>query len=388
MKTLATFLVITITLQMGIAQDAIYNHGTLRMHDDVQIGFHEDFVNDGNFENGAGLAGFYGYEKSLTISGNSIPTFYDTEVAVDRGVFLYNSINILNNNNWITGNLVTPKSKKDIYVNFVKDAFYIGEGDFSLVDGFSAITNKDNFVFPVGDDERLRTLTINSTLINSFAKCAYFFESPNTPSNFGESFNTDKKESDFLSVSRKEFWSLEGEVPATVTLTWDQNSNLENLVRYIEDIKIVGWEKEKKMWVNLGNTHVEGEITEGFVTSNTFIPNEYEIITFGGNDTRLNEFVTLELDNYFVSPNGDGKNDYLVLEGIENSPNNEIQIFDRYGKMVYSKLHYKNEFNGISNRNIVINRGSGLPSGVYFYIITLLDLRQRHQGYLYLTSSD
>jgi len=373
---------------LGIAQDAIHNHGTLRMHDNVQVGFHENFVNDGNFENNAGLAGFYGYEKSLTISGNSIPTFHDTEIAVDRGVFLYNSINIVNNNNWITGNLVTPKSKKDIYANFLSDAFYIGESDFSFVDGYAAMTDKDNFVFPVGDDERLRTLSMTSTLVNPFAKCAYFFESPNTPSNFSGSFNTDKKESDFLSISRKEYWSIEGEVPATVTLTWDENSNLENLVTYIEDIKIVGWEKEKKMWVNLGNTHVEGEINEGSATSDTFIPSEYEIITFGGNDNRLNEFVTLELDNYFVSPNGDGKNDYLVLDGIENSPNNEIQIFDRYGKMVYSKLYYKNEFNGISNRGAVINRSSGLPSGVYFYIITFLDIRQRHQGYLYLTSSD
>lgn len=373
---------------MCIAQDAIYNHGLLRMHDDVQVGFHENFVNDGNFENDTGLAGFYGYDKSLTISGNYTPSFFDTEIAVDRGLYLYTKIDIVNNNNWIAGNLVTPKSKKDIYANFISDAFYIGERDFSLVDGYAAITDKDNFVFPVGDNDRLRTLSINSTLINSFAKCAYFFESPNTPSNFTGSFNTDKKESDFLSISRKEYWSLEGEVPATVTLTWDENSNLENLVRYIEDIKVVGWEKEKEMWVNLGNTNVEGEITEGLVTSNTFIPNEYEIITLGGNDTRLNEFVTIELGNYFVSPNGDGKNDYLVLEGIEDSPNNEIQIFDRYGKMVYSKLYYKNEFNGISNRGAVIKRSSGLPSGVYFYIITFLDLRQRHQGYLYLTAKD
>lgn len=373
---------------MGIGQDAIYNHGSLRMHDNVQVGFHEDFVNDGNFENNAGLAGFYGFEKSLTISGNSISTFYDTEIAVDRGLFLYTSINIINNNNWIAGNLITPKSKKDVFVNFVSDAFYIGEGDYSLVDGYTAITDKANFLFPVGDDERLRTLTINSTLPNQFAKCAYFFESPNTPSNFGESFNTDSKESEFLSVSRKEFWSLEGEVPAAVTLTWDENSNLENLVRYIEDVKIVGWEKERKMWVNLGNTDVEGDITEGSVTSNSFIPNEYEVITLGGNDSRLNEFVTIELGNYFISPNGDGKNDYLVLEGIEDSPNNEIQIFDRYGKMVYSKLYYNNEFNGISNRNVVINRASGLPAGVYFYIITFLDLRQRHQGYLYLTTTE
>jgi len=371
----------------AFSQEAVHNYGAMQMHESVAVGFHMDLINDGSFDQNSGLVGFYGYDKSLTVSGAFNPIFYDAEIVVDNGLFLDTGIGVINNGNLITGDIITPRNNTNIFPNFIDNAFYIGENDVSLVDGYAAMTNKDIFMFPVGDDEKLRPLTLSSASTNALAKCAYFYESPNTPSTFGKSYQTEKKASDFLAVSEKEFWHLEGEIPSTVTLTWDERSDIGAFVIHAEDIKVVGWHTEQNVWVNLGNTDMQGEISAGSVTSEVFLPNEYEIITLGGNDTRINEFVTIELGNYFISPNGDGKNDYLVLEGIEDSPDNEIQIFDRYGKMVYSKLHYNNEFNGISNRGLVINRSSGLPSGVYFYIITFLDLRQRHQGYLYLTPS-
>ncbi|NNK75509.1 MAG: gliding motility-associated C-terminal domain-containing protein, partial [Maribacter sp.] len=66
---------------------------------------------------------------------------------------------------------------------------------------------------------------------------------------------------------------------------------------------------------------------------------------------------------------------------------NSIQIFNRYGVMVYSKENYQNEFQGKSNRTSVIDKGSDLDSGIYFYIITLNDLKQKHQGYLYIITN-
>ena len=87
-----------------------------------------------------------------------------------------------------------------------------------------------------------------------------------------------------------------------------------------------------------------------------------------------------------MTPNGDGQNDVLVIENLERSANNAIQIFDRYGVMVYSSDNYNNDFDGRSNREQVIKRNSGLATGIYFYIITMHDLQQKHQGYLYLSN--
>ncbi|UWX54152.1 gliding motility-associated C-terminal domain-containing protein [Maribacter litopenaei] len=127
-------------------------------------------------------------------------------------------------------------------------------------------------------------------------------------------------------------------------------------------------------------------MSQGKVTSNTFTPNDYKIITLGGNKGMLQSLSSIDLDNYYMTPNGDGINDRLVIDGIENSPNNSLQIYDRYGILVYSKANYNNEFEGISNRESAIAGNSGLASGIYFYVISLNDLNIKHQGYLYLTA--
>ena len=378
--------IILLLPKMGNAQDAVHNFGTIQIHNSAMVGFHMDLINNGSFDQNLGLVGFYGENTSIKVSGAFSPVFYDTEILVDKGLFLDTSIGVLNNGNLISGDVITPRNHTAVFPNFIEDAFYVGENDVSMVDGYAAMTNKNVFTFPVGDDERLRPLSINSNAVNSFSKCAYFYENPNTTSINGKSYQINKKASKYLSVSTKEFWHLEGDMPSFITLTWDELSNIGAFAEYVTDIKVIGWHIEQGMWVNLGNTNVEGSMTYGSVTSELFIPNDYDIITLGGNDDKLEDFSTIELDNYFLTPNGDGQNDLLVLEGIEKSPSNSIQIFNRYGILVYSKENYQNEFNGVSNRSSVIDKGSGLDSGIYFYIITLNDLKQKHQGYLYLIS--
>ncbi len=382
---------VTFLLGLGVlvrSQEAVHNYGPLQMHGSGALGFHTDLINDGSFDKNSGMVGFYGYDRSLRVSGAFIPVFYDAEILVDDGLYLDTAIGVTNNGNLITGDIITPRNRTNVFSNFIDSAFYVGENDVSYVDGYAAMTNKKSFIFPVGDDNRLRTLGIASTTPTTLAKCAYFYADPNTNSSYGKSFLTSKKASEFLSVSNREFWHLEGDAPARVTLTWDDWSNVRTLAEYVSDLKVVGWHKEQKTWVNLGNTDVQGSMAYGSVTSDLFVPNDYEIITLGGNDDKLQDFSTIELANYFMTPNGDGKNDFLVLEGIEKSQDNNIQIFNRYGVMVYSKSNYHNEFDGKSNRQSVIDRESGLESGIYFYIITFNDLRKKHQGYLYISTND
>jgi len=349
------------------------------------VGFHMDVINDGAFNQNLGLVGFYN-DNTLTLSGTSNPVLYDIEIAVDNGFYIENTLGILNNANLVSGTIFTPRSSYTTNLSFITDSFYNGENNGNMVDGYTSILGKETFTFPIGKNGKLRPLTITSEAINDYARSAYFNEDPNSPSIFGTSFNTDEIENDFLSVSTQEFWQLEGEVPSKVTLTWDNQSSVGLLGEFITDLKVVGWNRTQKQWENLGNSEVEGSVSNGSVTSDTFIPNDYEIITIGGNNDLLETLDNIKLDNYYMTPNGDGINDRLVIEGIENSPNNTLQIFNRYGILVYSKQNYIDEFDGISNRGNVISQGSGLASGIYFYIINLNDLEQRHQGYLYLTS--
>jgi len=368
------------------AQVAVEIYGGVQLHDDASVGFHTDLITAGPFDQNLGLVGFYSDTDQLTVSGSYSPVFNDIEIAVENSLYLETSIEVNNNANLITGDILTPKNSTGIYSNFLDYSFYTGESSLSKVNGYAALTNKDSFVFPVGDAERLRPLTVTSIATNPTAKCAYFFEDPNNSKSLNASFNTSKKATKYMSVSDKEFWRLEGDVPSKVTLTWDVLSNIAGLGEYISDLNVMGWSKSGNQWVNLGNTGVEGGLAYGSITSDTFVPSDYEILTLGGNDDALQNYETLDLDNYFLTPNGDGQNDVLRLEGIEKSPHNSLQIFNRYGVLVYKKDNYQNDFDGRSNMNLVVKRNAGLENGVYFYIITLHDLHQKHQGYMYISN--
>jgi len=84
------------------------------------------------------------------------------------------------------------------------------------------------------------------------------------------------------------------------------------------------------------------------------------------------EFITIDKINCIipkgVSPNGDGLNDSWDLSGFDVK---KVQIFNRYGKEVYSKSNYTDEWVGKSNN------GNELPDGTYYYVIEFNDMSPR-----------
>ncbi|MFS4457481.1 gliding motility-associated C-terminal domain-containing protein [Maribacter sp. 2304DJ31-5] len=368
------------------AQTALYNKGNIRIHENGNLGFHTHFINESPFDENKGLTGFYGPQQ-LVVSGTVVPLFFDTEIAVDNGLVLELGMGNANNTNFILGDIITARNLSHIYYNFLENGFYTGEGDFTKINGHTALTNQQNFIFPIGDSEQLRPLIINSQNINLFAQCAYFLENPNSPVSIPESFNTDQLDRDLEFVSGLEFWRLEGNVPATISLNWNERSDMAALTDDATRIVPVGWSKTENQWVNLGAGANLGTLEQGFVTSEAIIPDNYEIITLGVSKIPLEPLDTglLSLENYFVSPNGDGINDSFFIPELLESPNNLVQIYDRYGLKVFEKSNYTDEFTGISNvDNFVITREDGLPVGVYFYIIYAADLDLNYQGFLYL----
>ena len=116
-------------------QDAVHNYGNIQIHDDGLVGFHMDVINNGAFNQNKGLVGFYAMDKALTISGGSNPIFYDFEIAVDNDLYVDNTVGVLNNANFITGDVVTNRAASDVNINFSNDSFYIGEGNHTKVEG-------------------------------------------------------------------------------------------------------------------------------------------------------------------------------------------------------------------------------------------------------------
>ena len=362
------------------SQTAIYVSGNIRIHEEGQIGFHTNLINNASFDENLGLAGFYG-PGSINISGAFMPIFFDTEIANNAGVNLSTSVGVTNNTNFIAGDFVSPRNQTNVYYNFIDSAFNVGEANNSKIDGYAAISNKQSFTFPIGDAGQLRPLILNSQEVNMLAKCAYFFEDPNNPNEF-PGFNTEIRPQTIAAISVQEFWRLEGTISSTVTLNWNARSNLADIAEDVSSITLVGWSNTLNRWQSLGTVAIGGDLDNGFVTSASFIPNGYEVITFG---SLAEPTDIISLPNYLLTPNGDGINDFLVIPELDQSPNNSLRIYDRNGLKVFEMFNYTDEFGGVSNMdNLVINRDQGLPEGVYFYLISMDDLGLNYQGFLYL----
>ena len=76
----------------------------------------------------------------------------------------------------------------------------------------------------------------------------------------------------------------------------------------------------------------------------------------------VNVITTLVVPNVF-SPNNDGINDTWDIPILLAYPKATVEVFDRYGRKVFTSLGYKKPWNGIS----IIN-GNPLPVGTYYYV--------------------
>ncbi len=75
------------------------------------------------------------------------------------------------------------------------------------------------------------------------------------------------------------------------------------------------------------------------------------------------------------SPNNDGKNDvWYIQDGLEDFPDNEVIVFNRWGSEVFRTKGYDNDKN--------VFTGEGLEDGAYFYIISVPSINVKRTGYV------
>ena len=94
--------------------------------------------------------------------------------------------------------------------------------------------------------------------------------------------------------------------------------------------------------------------------------------------------------NQLVTPNSDGKNDFLFIRGVKNAHNNTMKIFNRWGVAVYEGKGYNNQnnvFDGRSKARSTVTGNSYLPAGVYYYIFQYENKQKNitDSGYIYVS---
>ncbi|WP_396159369.1 gliding motility-associated C-terminal domain-containing protein, partial [Flavobacterium sp.] len=147
-----------------------------------------------------------------------------------------------------------------------------------------------------------------------------------------------------------------------------------------------------------GNTFNAFGITPGIYTFSYTIttglcPRRFEIKMTVNTDCGVLPCESIIIHNAFT-PNGDGTNEYFDIENIEDLacyPTNNVEIYNRWGVLVYETRQYDNntrKFIGVSEGRATISKSDELPTGTYFYIIqwTTTDGQTFNKdGYLYLS---
>jgi large repetitive protein len=66
-----------------------------------------------------------------------------------------------------------------------------------------------------------------------------------------------------------------------------------------------------------------------------------------------------------ITPNGDGKNDFFVIDEVKNFPQSELTVFNRWGEILYRSRPYNGEWGGTNQS------GAPLAEGTYYYVLRL-----------------
>jgi uncharacterized repeat protein (TIGR01451 family)/gliding motility-associated-like protein len=93
--------------------------------------------------------------------------------------------------------------------------------------------------------------------------------------------------------------------------------------------------------------------------------------------------ICLTIYNEF-SPDGDGVNETFIIDCLERFPNNKLEVYNRWGNLVYSKRGYQNDWSGTSNGRAVVAQSNELPVGTYYYVLDLGDGSEPRVGWLYI----
>lgn len=387
---------------------SITNEGVLSVSAGDLISFEGNFTNteDGNVNNDGTVIyynsfindGAYGMTSNKTtsttlftdgvnttqakqIGGNQMASFHHVifNSSVSKVAFdLKNNIDVSGVVDFQNGIVLVDSTYNPItkvsngMFTFKKGATIESVGDTSHVQGAIEKIGNEAFTYPSGDRGKYRYARISApkgtgdVFVGQYVyNDSGFFETRSNTAGVVKKINN------------KEYWTIEKgseqQSDVLITLSWDEDTTASDVLNNPEeDLHIVRWDPKQQLWVDEGG--VVDMSTKEVTTVATV--QGYGFFTLG---TVKKDWITegnVVIYN-LVSANGDGKNDYFIIENIQNYPNNKVEIFNRWGTRVYETTGYdphgngsENVFKGYSEGKTTLNKGSKLPSGTYYYVVT------------------
>jgi len=375
------------------------NKDTGNVLNDGEFHFYGDYSNDGLFSYSAnsttGYVVFEGKNKTIqNISGNSPSFFYDVlfnKFGAGRSFELTNEIESKGTVNLHDGVVYVNKDLGGAFI-FLKGSNHINTSDASHVNGEVIKEGNEAFKYPIGDSGYYRFASISAPADQSSAYTGeYLFQNSNTL------FPHQSKAGVINKIDANEYWIINkldnNKGSVILTLSWDGTTTPFELIdKTAENLHIVRWDATQNLWVDQGGIV---DFANRTVTTPVDIDG-YGVFTLATvKENLINPGDVVIYDG--VSPNGDGLNDYFIIDNIQQFPNNTVRIFNRWGQEVFKTTNYDsngNVFNGYSDAKATINKGAKLPTGTYYYILEYEYVNEGQSqtinkaGFLHLENND
>lgn len=275
---------------------------------------------------------------------------------------------------FINGIIDTPENNPG-RVSFVASAHGVNPHEDSHVAADVLSHAHTDFIFPVGDQGIYQPLQIHDGDGGQLT-AAFKLQAHSNPTLGG----------DISAISSRFYWTTSGNKQARLSLSWNSFSELSSWVDDVVDLTIAVFDGSK--WEAVASTlssfSIEGNfptsLSEGAIrTVESLDMGQIEAVTLAKKLGRPVEMTVADA----ITPNNDGINDYWVITGIENFPQANIKVYNRWGSAVFSwtgPTAYANNWAGTY-------KGNTLPAGSYYYRIDLDNNGQVDlEGWIYLTN--
>ncbi len=370
------------------------NLNTGSFYNDGDTYIYSHFNNDGvlDFYQNTGLTRFIG-TSNQAISGSKPSYLYDVLFNNNSNTIpfqLSGNINISGEADFHNG--IVDNDNFNGQITFNSAAEHINTSDYSHVDGPVNKLGDKGFIFPIGDGGYYRFGGISAPASSQASfEGKFYFE------NSDEMYPHRLKAGVLKEIDNQEYWTIIEETATNedvlITLSWRDVTTPQAMINAAQQdaLTIVRWNEATNMWVNEG-----GAIDLNAKTVTTAISG-YGVFTFG--TVKPEAVLPGGLTVYTaVTPNGDGKNDYFLIDIPNDGSVRDVhvQIYNRWGVKVFETNNYGqngNVFDGFSTGRMTVNDSKQLPSGTYYYILDYQygnpseNNRHKQAGFLYLSGN-
>lgn len=218
---------------------------------------------------------------------------------------------------------------------FSSGSMATGASTNHYLDGYASIQTTSSFLLPVGQSGVYAPISVTPSNLNP-VDVAYYKSNPNTIGN--------TLDSSVPTLSSLEFWNIQGNNNAMLTLTWSSSSNLSNIASSTIELILAGYDGTK--WVRIPSSvnaisilGGSSTLTSGSLSTLTSVNlNNYKYFSIGADATLSTSPFNLSNNNIYIKDK-----ELRLTSNIEMT---YVEVFDLTGKRVFeSKINHLKEYN-------------------------------------------